>query len=137
MKGIKLAYDYLFFTFYRFWEKAPSKWWSDWKAVISISFLKIFALLSIYGMVMYKLKINLLPESGTLPIIIAVIIFGVNYFYFLRQERWRNKIDRFDTISSFRDKIGVLIVITLVVFLVALLIFTVYLISTVDWQNIK
>lgn len=137
MKKIILAYDYFFFTLYRIWEKAPSKWWSDWKAVISISLLEIFALISIYGIVMYKLKINLLPESGTFPIIIAAIIYGVNYFYFLRHERWRNKIDKFDTINSLRDKIGVLIVILLVVFLVALLIYVVYLISTVDWQNIN
>ncbi len=137
MKEVKLAYDYLFFTFYRFWEKAPSRWLSNWKAVISISVLNIFALLSIYGIVMYKLRINLLPNSVTLPIIIAIIIFGVNYFYFLRQNRWRNKIDKFDAINSFRDKTGILIIISLVVFLVAFLVYSVYLISTVDWQDIK
>lgn len=137
MKGIKLAYDYLFFTFYRFWEKAPSKWWSDLKAAILISFLNIFALLSIYGIVMYKLKVNLLPKSGTLPIVISLIIFVLNYLYFLRQERWRIKIEKFDDISDSMDKIGVTIVISLVLALTVLLIYTIYLISTVDWQNLR
>lgn len=137
MKSVKTAYDYLFFTFYRFWEKAPSKWWSDWKSVISICFLTVFGLLSIYGIIMYKLEANLLPKSGVLPIIIATSIFGVNYLYFLRQERWRNKIIKFDNINGFKDKIGISIVILFVLALIALLIYTVYLISTVDWQNLQ
>jgi len=36
MRMIMRAYDYVFYTFYRFWEIVPSRWWSEWKAGVTL-----------------------------------------------------------------------------------------------------
>lgn len=137
MKIIEITYDYIFYTIYRFWEKAPSRWWSDWKAVIAICLLTVFALLSIYGFVMYKFKLDLLPDSATLPIIVSISIYGFNHFYFLYKDKWKDKILRFEGLNGKKDRLGIFCVIFVSMLIMVSLIYSIYLYSTVDWQSLS
>ncbi len=137
MTTIHKYYDYLFFTFYRFWEKAPSKWWSEWKAMLTIDFLKIFFLLGLFGYILFYKKLNLLPETPVIPIIIALVLFGTDYYYFLYKNKWKKRIKNFENIDSSTDRIGIILVLTIIILAIIFLIYSYYLMSTVDWKNIK
>ncbi len=43
------AYYYLFYKIYKFYEKAPARFWSDWKASISITALEIWLLFLLFN----------------------------------------------------------------------------------------
>ena len=137
MKKIGILYDYLFYTIYRFWEKAPSRWWSDWKTVITICFLTVLMILSIYGNVMYIFRINLLPNSGILPLIIGILVFGFNYLYFLFKDKWKNRILKFEKLSRKKDLLGITLVMIFSITIILSLLYSYYLISTIDWKSIR
>ncbi len=42
--SFKKTYHYLFYKFYRFYERGPSIWLSDWKAAFSLMVLEIWLL---------------------------------------------------------------------------------------------
>ena len=137
MKTIEIAYDYVFYTIYRFWEKVPSRWWSDWKAVITICFLLFFAMSSILNTSIYACKIDLVPETKFLTIIIGLIIYGLNYYYFLYKDKWRGRILKFKSLNKRVDRIGVCFVIFSSIIIIISLIYSCHLLSIVDWQNLK
>lgn len=137
MTAIQKYYDYLFFTFYRFWEKAPSKWWSDWKAMLTIDFLKIFILSGIFGYTLYFTKLNLIPETPVIPIIIGLLLFGTDYYYFIYGDKWKKRIRKFENIEARRDRIGIILIVTIIIIAIIFLIYSYYLMSTVDWNNLK
>lgn len=137
MKKIGILYDYLFYTIYRFWEKAPSRWWSDWKTVITLCFFTVLLMLSIYGNVMYIFRVNLLPNSGILPLIIGILVFGFNYLYFLFEDKWKNRILKFEKLSRKKDLSGITLVMIFSITIIISLLYSYYLISTIDWKSIR
>jgi len=130
-------YDYVFYTIYRFWEKVPSRWWSDWKAVITICFLLFFALSSILNTIIYACKIDLVPETKFLPIVVGLIIYGLNYYYFLYKDKWRERILRFESLDKKADRLGIFFVIFISVMIIGSLIYSYYLLSIIDWQSLS
>ncbi len=137
MGKIEKAYDYTFYTFYRFWEKAPSKWWSEWKSILTISFFSIFILLSFYGLILYHYKLDLFPKSKLSPIVLGILIYFFNYYYFLYKRKWEQKIERFNELSKVKDRFGILLIVIISVMVLASFIYSIYLVSTVDWQNLQ
>lgn len=95
---IKDAYNYLFYTFYTFWELVSiPKFWSDAKAIFSIIVLEMFALSSLA--VYYRLYIN--PRShlgeGIYEILAMVfLLFIPNYISFLHNDEWKLNVDKYD-----------------------------------------
>lgn len=139
MNKLSIAYDYLFFSFYRFWEKAPSRWWSEWKSVLTISFILVVLILSIYGYIIYCFRILEDPFSNTEagPAILGAFIYLFNHYYFLHKKKWKKKIEKFRCLSKSKDLIGIILVFTLSVLIIVNLIYSIYLVSTVNWLNVK
>jgi membrane associated rhomboid family serine protease len=135
MKKVQIMYDYVFYVIYRFWEKAPSRWWSDWKAVITICFLIGFALSAAINTTIYVLNVDLVPRTKVLPIIISLIIFGLNYYYFLYKDKWRDRILRFENLNRKANRVGITLVVLIVGIIIGSLICSYYLLSIVDWQS--
>ena len=137
MGTVQKIYDYFFYVIYRFWEKAPSRWWSDWKAVITICFFMGFALSAVINVIIYVFRIDLVPRTKVLPIMESLVIFGLNYYYFLYKDKWRRRILRFESLSKKADRIGVFFVIFISLMIIASLIYSYYLLSMVDWQSLS
>jgi hypothetical protein len=139
MNKIKVAYDYLFFSFYRFWEKAPSKWWSEWKSVLTISFFGVLLLLSLYGYIIFYFKILEDPFSNTKagPALLGFLVYLFNHYYFIYKKKWKKKIDKFKYLSKSKDKIGIILIISFLLVIIVNLIYSFYLVSTVDWLNVR
>ncbi len=137
MKKIQITYDYIFYVIYRFWEKAPSRWWSDWKTVITICFFIGFALSASINITIYLLNVDLVPRTKVLPIIFSLAVFGLNYYYFLYKDKWRERILRFQTLGKKANCVGKTLIVIMAGTIIGSLIFSYYLLSIVDWQNLQ
>ena len=89
-------------------------------------------------MVYYKVftKKDLLNDKG---LVIAVgLVVGVltlvNYFVFFHNDRWKGYVKDFDSLPKKKNKIGTMIVWSLVFLIFLSLIFSFYLMSRVDWS---
>src|SRR5215208_2983564 len=125
---IKNIYYYLFYKLYKFSEAAPSKWWSDWKAVLAIDALWVFLGLSglVYYSVITRHGVNL--GDGTFAVILYLICIALpNYFIFHHQDQWKKIIHDFDKLPKHTNRIGGWIVFGVIILIIANLIFSFYL----------
>jgi hypothetical protein len=130
---IKKAYYYLFYTLYKTFENAPSKWWSDWKATFSLLVIEIWLLLSM--MVYYKVltKKDLIPDNRlTIVSVTVVVILSISkYFIFEHGDRWKLYVQEFNQWPKEKNRRSILIAWIVVLVILANLIFSFYLLSKV------
>jgi hypothetical protein len=135
---ITRLYYYLFYKLYRWYEKGPSIWMSDWKASLSIDVLVFFVILSF--IVYYTTFIDRYFELGDSKIIVFLFIVGIsvpNYFIFHHRDQWKGIVQRFDKIPKRKNLIGGWIVFGVVLLIIANLIFAFYQMSLVDWSKYR
>lgn len=135
MEKIKTMYQYIFYKLYKFYKKAPTEWWSDWKASLTLDVLLFFVILSLY--IYYQVMINpyaKLASSNIYCIVIAIIISVFNYFIFESNDQWKLIVRRFDKLPAKKNKIGSWLVSGFVALVISNLIFAFYLMSQIDWN---
>jgi hypothetical protein len=136
---LRKAYYYLFYKLYKFSEAAPSRWWSEWKASLSLMVLEIWILISV--MVYYKVftKKDLIADSSLTAVGITVVISLViiKYFAFDHHDRWKDYVKEFDKWSIRKNRIGTLVVWMIILFTLGNLIFSFYLMSQIDWKQYR
>ena len=74
-----------------------------------------------------------MPETFTPLAVAEVFIFGFNYYHFIHEDKWRQLV-QLNTTSVTINKHGFLKVALLIALIFALLIYSIYLISTVNGQ---
>lgn len=135
---MKRAYYYLFYKFYKMSEAAPSRWWSEWKASLAID---VLAGLFIYSLlVYYKVFINRNTHiGGKIETIMAIGILTImsSYFIFHHRDQWKEIVAEFDQLPKKKNRIGGWIVFSIVLFVIANLIFSFYLMSQIDWRQYR
>ncbi len=136
---MKRAYYYLFYKIYKFSEAAPSRWWSDWKAYFVINILIGIILLSIGGYYTVITKKDMLPVTNpsmfVTIIFIAISVF--NYFIFFSRDQWKKYVKEFDHLEKRKNKIGSLIIGSVILLIIANLVFMFYLMSQIDWKQYR
>lgn len=136
---LKRAYYYFFYKLYKFWENVSDpKFWSDWKAGVVIIALEIFLLASIF--IYYKVFFNRnihLSESNWDIIIPMLVVVIPNYFAFVHTDRWKDYIKEFDELPKRSNKIGSWIVFSIVLLVIVNLIFSIYLMSQINWSQYR
>lgn len=128
MEKMKRVYYYLFYKFYKMSEAAPSRWWSDWKASLALIVLKIWFIVSI--LIYYKIFLN--PNADIIGseiswIFLVIIISLIDYFTFHHRDQWKEIVAMFDQLPKKQNRIGSWIVLGVVLFVIANLIFSFYL----------
>lgn len=114
------AYYYLFYQLYKFWETAPAKFWSDFKAGISIGALGVWTLFSILNY--YSIITNKKLEIAfTSPIIMVplILIFLINYFLFIHTNKWKEYNAKFDRLPKKKNITGGIIVWIIIIIIIA------------------
>lgn len=139
MKDLKRAYYYLFYSFYRFWEKASyPKFLSDMKAGICIMALEIWFLLSL-GVYYTIITKDVTDLSLKTPIVFVpfLIIVLIKYFAFVHTNVWKDYVKEFDKLPKEQNRKGSWIVFAIVVFVISNLVFSFYLMSQIDWSKYR
>ncbi|WP_298307946.1 hypothetical protein [Flavobacterium sp.] len=104
------AYQYFFYKLYRFYESSTySRWWSDWKALVSIIVLEMWIYFSIE--ILYHYFFNIPMVSSDDRIDLGMLIFGfivsvINWSLFIFQNKWRDFVEEFDKLSIKENRIG-------------------------------
>lgn len=135
--SFKQAYSYLFYQLYKFWELfSVPKFWSDWKAELSIDVLEIFIGLS--AIAYYSAITKDFVDFGDGKVVILIYFFAIatpNYFFFHHKEHWRDVISKFDKLPTITNKRGGVIVCCIIFIIIINLIFSFYLLSQTEWSN--
>lgn len=128
------AYHYLYYQLYRWYEKGPSIWMSDWKAELSLDVLGIFVAISI--IIYYTIFLDRFFEiSDGLFIICFLIIIAIpNFFIFHYRGQWEGIISEFDKLPKRKNSVGGLIVFGVVILIITNMVYAFYLMSLIDWS---
>lgn len=138
MEKVKKAYYYLFYQLYKWYEKGPSVWWSDWKASLSIDVLLFFLLFS--GIIYYDVFIDRsfeLGDDNTVVLFFILVISIPNYFIFHHRDQWKDIVKEFDQLPKRTNKIGGWIVFGVVMLIITNMVFAFYQMSLVDWSQYR
>jgi len=95
-------YRYLFHRLYRFFEAAPSRWWSEWKASIFLVVLELFTVVTIVGVLQVLTGRRLIPHEplNIFTIFVVLILSGVKHWVFIDQEQWKKDELTFQQMSN-------------------------------------
>lgn len=119
--SIKKAYYYLFYKLYKFSEAAPSKWLSDWKAELCIDVLEIFIVASF----IYYFDISL--GNGNFFYLFFMLAISIpNYLIFHHKDQWKTIVEEFDTLPKKQNRIGGIIIWSIILLIIINLILSVY-----------
>ncbi len=99
---IRRAYYYLFYTLYKFWEAISiPKFWSDWKAELSLDVLEIF--LGLSGICYYAIVNKEIIDFGSGRYIVCLYLLLIaipNYFIFHHHDQWKQIVHEFDQLPK-------------------------------------
>ena len=118
----------IFYWLFEMSERAPSRWWSEWKAYLALAWLEIFILLSLlfYSGNFFEIPFELTPLS-TLPIILLFVIKG--YLIFEKDDKWKGYIEEFRAKSKKERRKSLTVTILIILFVLANFIFSIYLMT--------
>jgi hypothetical protein len=132
------AYYYLFYRLYRWYEKGPSVWLSEWKASFSIDVL-IYSVI-IFLFIYYKIFFNryaFLSEGNVDVLLVVLPVVLANYLIFHHQDQWKKMVLEFDKMPKAVHKRWGLWLWGIVFIVIANLIFSFYLLSQIEWSEYR
>lgn len=135
MSKIRKAYNYVFYKLYKWYNKGPFIWASDWKAILSMDVILIFIWLSI--LVYYTIFIDRYVRFDSNLLFYCIYIFLIrlpNYLLLSYKQSWVNIVEEFDKLPKKRNRIGGWIVFGVVLIVFGNLIFSFYLMNEIDWS---
>jgi hypothetical protein len=133
MKKLKKAYYYFFYKIYKSIEYTSEllggAFWTDFKAGLVIGALEIWFLISIgiYLLLITNKNIGELTLNQPIVFIPLIIILLLNYFSFIRTDKWKEYNKEFDQLPIERNKKGGIIVWCTIALIVINLFFSYYL----------
>lgn len=139
MKKIKDIYYYLFYKFYKHFEKGPSVWMSEWKASLAMDLL--IGLIALIIIIYYKIFINryISFENDNLRLYLYTIGFFTivlpHYYIFNYKDKWKVIIFEYDKLPKRKNIIGGWVVFVFIILLIFMLIYGFYLMSNIDWSK--
>lgn len=116
------AYQYLFYKLYRFFESSTySRWWSEWKAYVSMLALSIWLYSGLETT--YHYFFNVPVKSADSSVDLPIILFGftigiINWILFEYQDKWKEIIEEFNNLPKEKNKIGGIIVWIIIILII-------------------
>lgn len=138
MKKIVKAYYYMFYKLYKWYERGPSVWLSDWKALLSLDVLWIF--IGISGLVYYTLFADRYFSigDGKFFLIGYIVLIGIpNYFIFHHRDQWKDIVKEFDKLPKGKNRLGGWLVFLISMLIIGNMVYAFYLMSQVDWAQYR
>jgi len=134
LKKIQKAYYHLFCHIYKFNERGPVVYWSEYKAVFLLALIVLFFSLSLVVYYTTFVDQSFRISNYNLTVLLFFLIsFIPNYFIFLHRDRWEKMIKDFDKIPQKERKYQGWIVFGFITVIFLNLIFAFYQMSLVDW----
>jgi hypothetical protein len=135
---MKKTYHYLFYHLYKWYERGPSIWWSEWKASLTIEIFLFFIWLAF--IVYYKVFFDpyfRLGDGKTIFLFFVLFTMLPNYFIFHHQDRWKDVVKEFDQLPRDKNRFGGWLVFLFAMLVIANLVYAFYLMSRVEWAQFR
>ena len=137
MKQMRKAYYLFFYKLYTLFKSFSKDGWEEWKAGLVIQTLQYFVLYIIILKIEMILRNSVIPNIN--PIIweltLAATIAIFNYYIFLYKKKWKIYETEFNKYSKTQNTIINLIVFCIVIGVCAILIYTFYEYSQIEWNK--
>lgn len=129
-------YYYFFYKIYCFWENAPIKFWSHFKTGLTIIFLEIWLVLSLF--IYYNIFIDrYFNLDKNLFIFLTLFLIALNFLMFSLSDKWKIYNKEFEQLPKKKNIIGGIIVWSIIILIIINLVFAFYLMNQVDWSQYK
>ncbi len=122
------TYYFVFYKLYKVFESAPSRWWSEMKAAISMVFLEvclITALLTYFVLLTGKYE-GLLTNNITWGIVFLLTV-PLNIYLFVFSDQWKDYVVAFNKMPSRKNNIGGWMVLGCILLIVSNFVYTIFL----------
>lgn len=131
------AFYYFFYKIYLFWENGPIRFWSHFKTGLTIVFLEIWLVLSLF--IYYNVFIDrYFHLDRTLFLTISTIIIAINVCFFSNSaDKWVLYKESFDKIATRKNLIGGIIVWSIVGLIALNLVVAFYVMGKIDWNKYR
>lgn len=128
--GIKKAYYYLFYKFYKFGELTPSYYKSDFTATSSISILEAGLIFSLkfYYIEFINHNNNYKLYSPEIIVPLLAILVG-NFYAFIISSKWKHYIIEFDKWPKSKNLVGTWIVMGIIILTFLIIISSFYMLG--------
>lgn len=122
-------YYYLFYKFYRLFEAfRTTRWLTDVKAGGAVMALEILFLFSMNDYYEFMTGKHRRLEMNSKEILIPLSILGIiKWIFFVKDDIWKDYVDKFDAWPKEKNKKGFWVVVGVVVFVIANFIYGIYL----------
>ncbi|PIE50372.1 MAG: hypothetical protein CSA38_04040 [Flavobacteriales bacterium] len=131
------AYYYLFYKLHNFWERASiPTFLSEFKASVSIIALKIWLIITVtnYYNIFIDRTFNL---NKNVFLLIGFCIVAINVKLFTFSDDWKMYNQKFSQQSVKKNRIGGVTVWSIIICIIINLIYSYYLMSTIDWNQYR
>ncbi len=116
---IKKGYYYLFYWFYRLFERSSLPWLSDFRAMAILVIIELIAITTILGSMTLLTEVSLVPNSPysfSAFVILGFLTF-IKYKVFISKDRWKEEIKPFEKYNRKQRIKGTLFVFFTVLFI--------------------
>jgi hypothetical protein len=131
----KKLYFFTYYIIYKWYERGPSVWMSDWKASLTMDALVLFGLFPF--VIYYKMFMNRhfeIGDNGTMVVFFVLCVSVPNYFVFHYKNQWKSIVVYFDKLPKKKNVFGGWIVFGFILTIVLNCINAFYHLSLVDWS---
>ncbi|MDP4183999.1 MAG: hypothetical protein Q8862_02405 [Bacteroidota bacterium] len=136
--NIKRAYYYFFYKIYKVTMTGAIKSLSEFYASVVIIALEFWFALSLYNYyTIYFNRYATLELKSVKTIVFFISIIALDYFSFIHTDKWKDYVLEFDQWPKKKNILGGIIVWSVIVLIIANLIFSFYLMSLIDWKQYR
>lgn len=132
--SIKQSFFYFYYILYKVWLKvdkgfgATGPFPTNAKAFICTVCIEILLLFSIAIYSIYFLNIHVHLPPLSLPVLMPfIILYGINWFIFEKDDRWKDYVKEFDGWPPKKNRTGAWIVVLMILFIILNFIYSLYL----------
>jgi hypothetical protein len=119
MNTLFKLYQYFFYKLYRFYESSTySKWWSEWKAYVTMLTLSIWLYCAIEASYHYFFNVPMVSSDTSIDlktVVFGLIIGVLNWLLFEYKDKWKIIVKDFDKLSKQKNRIGSIIVLVIII----------------------
>lgn len=130
--NLQKGYYYVFYKFYKFAKESHSVFPSDFVATLFITILEVLSLFSLKIYYKYFHRDDTLTFLSFEVVVPLVVIFLINHFAFISNNKWKKYVLEFDKLSKNQNLQGSRIVGAVIILIIVNLGYSLYLIGIIN-----
>lgn len=126
--AIKNYYNYIFYRAYKIAMLPDFNWLPVYRAIILMSILELFLIITLLGFLRLFFNIPLIPVNYDLPflIILGFILYEIKNYSFYKDDKWKSIVKKYDGLSKNKQLKGIISFVILIILILGSFIVMLY-----------